>query len=139
MAQDKTTIDNNRRSLSLLDTRSVKSVLPAYFLQEYPKIVSFLEAYYDYDQDSASPTRYLDDLFRTRDITEADIELLSYIEDELLLGQQYFEGFENKRAAAKYSNTLYRSRVPFIVFNNSSVHSLVSHQMLYIQKRMCLL
>ena len=110
MPHDKTRIDNNRRSLSLLDKRSVKSVLPAYFLQEYPKIVSFLEAYYDYDQDSASPTRYLDDLFKTRDITEADIELLSYIEDELLLGQQYFEGFENKRAAAKYSNTLYRSK-----------------------------
>ncbi len=110
MAQDKTRIDNNRRSLSLLDTRSVKSVLPSYFLQEYPKIVSFLEAYYDYDQNSNSPSRFLDDLFKTRDITEADIQLLSYIEDELLLGQQYFEGFENKRAAAKYSNTLYRSK-----------------------------
>ena len=140
MAQDKTRIDNNRRSLSLLDTRSVKSVLPAYFLQEYPKIVSFLEAYYDYDQDSASPSRFLDDLFRTRDITEADIKLLSYIEDELLLGQQYFEGFQNKRAAAKYSNTLYRSK--------GSLYSIQqffrtffgrSHQMLYIQRRMFLL
>lgn len=86
------------------------------------------------------PSRFLDDLFRTRDITEADIKLLSYIEDELLLGQQYFEGFQNKRAAAKYSNTLYRSK--------GSLYSIQQFfrtffgrldQMLYIQRRMFLL
>lgn len=52
----------------------------------------------------------INDLFYSRDITQTDLELLSYIEDELLLGQSYFEGFSDKRAAAKYSNTLYRSK-----------------------------
>ncbi len=45
-----------------------------------------------------------------REGTQTDLELLSYIEDELLLGQAYFEGFTDKRAAAKYSSTLYKSK-----------------------------
>lgn len=110
MPRDKTRKDNNRRALSLQDTHSVKEVLPAYFLTEYPKLVSFLEAYYEYEDAENSPARLIHELFVARDITATDIKLLSFIEDELLLGQQYFEGFDNKRAAAKYSNTLYRSK-----------------------------
>lgn len=110
MPRDKTRKDNNRRALSLQDTHSVKEVLPAYFLTEYPKLVSFLEAYYEHEDAENSPARLIHELFVARDITATDIKLLSFIEDELLLGQQYFEGFDNKRAAAKYSNTLYRSK-----------------------------
>ena len=110
MPRDKTRKDNNRRALSLQDTHSVKEVLPAYFLTEYPKLVSFLEAYYEQEDADNSPARLIHELFVARDITATDIKLLSFIEDELLLGQQYFEGFDNKRAAAKYSNTLYRSK-----------------------------
>jgi len=50
------------------------------------------------------------DVITARDITANDLSLLSFIEDELLLGQSYFEGFTNKRAAAKFSNNLYRSK-----------------------------
>ena len=107
---DKTRVDNNRRSLSLQDTNSVREILPAHFLEEYPKLMSFLDAYYEYERSTNSPSMLVDDLFLNRDITAVDIKLLSFIEDELLLGQQYFEGFTNKRSAAKYSNTLYRSK-----------------------------
>ena len=110
MAQDKTRVDNNRRKLSLQDKHSVKEILPAYFLEEYPKLVTFLEAYYEQEDMPESPARLIHELFLNRDITATDLTLLSIIEDELLLGQQYFEGFTNKRAAAKYSNTLYRSK-----------------------------
>lgn len=110
MAQDKTRVDNNRRKLSLQDKHSVKEILPAYFLEEYPKLVTFLEAYYEQEDMPESPARLIHELFLNRDITATDLTLLSFIEDELLLGQQYFEGFTNKRAAAKYSNTLYRSK-----------------------------
>ena len=110
MPQDKTRIDNNRRNLSFQDNHPVKEVLPKFFLDEYPKLVSFLEAYYEYEDKPESPARLIHELFVNRDITATDLELLSFIEDELLLGQQYFEGFDNKRAAAKYSNTLYRSK-----------------------------
>lgn len=110
MPQDKTRIDNNRRNLSFQDNHPVREVLPKFFLEEYPKLVSFLEAYYEYEDKPESPARLIHELFVNRDITATDLELLSFIEDELLLGQQYFEGFDNKRAAAKYSNTLYRSK-----------------------------
>jgi hypothetical protein len=107
---DKSRVDNNRRNLSLQDTNSVKDILPAHFLEEYPKLISFLETYYEYENSHSSPSHLVNDLFLNRDITAVDIKLLSFIEDELLLGQQYFEGFTNKRSAAKYSNTLYRSK-----------------------------
>ena len=52
----------------------------------------------------------IDNLFITKDISQTDLDLLSYIEDELLLGQSYFNGFLDKRAAAKFSSILYRSK-----------------------------
>ena len=110
MSQDKTLKDNNRRNLSVNDYHSVREILPTYFLEEYPKLVSFLEAYYEWENSGEAPSRLIHDLFLNRDITATDLSNLSFIEDELLLGQQYFEGFQNKRSAAKYSNTLYRSK-----------------------------
>ncbi len=110
MAKDKTLKDNNRRALSLQDHNSVAEVLPSYFAEEYPKLLSFLDAYYQFEDSDVSPSKIVSDLFLSRDITATDLSNLSFIEDELLLGQQYFEGFQNKRSAAKYSNTLYRSK-----------------------------
>ena len=81
------------------------------FRESYPKLINLLDQYYEFEDSDASPSRLLNDLFRSRDITQTDAELLKYIEDELLLGQSYFEGFQDKRAVpAKYSNTLYRSK-----------------------------
>jgi len=57
-----------------------------------------------------NPSRRIQDLYKNRDVTQVEEGLLQYIEDELLLGQSYFEGFINKREAAKFSNTLYRSK-----------------------------
>jgi len=110
MSLDKTLRDINRRPLSVLDKKQVTGILPEYFQSDYPKFTSFLEAYYDYADSDISPSRLIDELFLSRDITQIDIDLLSFIEDELLLGQQYFEGFRNKREAADYSSTLYKSK-----------------------------
>jgi len=110
MSLDKTLRDINRRAISVQDKKHVKSVLPEYFQSEYPKFGKFLEAYYDYMDGDNSPAKLIDELFLNRDITQVDIDLLSFIEDELLLGQQYFEGFVNKREAADYSSTLYKSK-----------------------------
>ena len=44
----------NRRPRNFL-RRSVRDVLPEHFTQDYPKLVTFLEKYYDYmDSDEAS-------------------------------------------------------------------------------------
>jgi len=110
MSKDKTLSDNNRREINLQDYHPVKEILPSYFQDQYPKFIKFLENYYDFMDSDQSPSKLIDDLFLSRDITAVDLQLLTFIEDELLLGTQYFEGFNNKRAAAKYSNTLYRSK-----------------------------
>ena len=107
---DKTLKDKTRREISFSDQYKVESVLPGHFAEDYPKLVSFLEAYYEFEEDDKSPASLINSLFESRDITAADISLLSFIEDELLLGEQYFEGFKNKRAAARYSNTFYKSK-----------------------------
>ena len=79
-------------------------------MKSIPKLITLLEEYYEFENSSDSPSRLVDELFISRDITQTDLSLLSFIEDELLLGQSFFEGFQDKRAASKYSNTLFRSK-----------------------------
>ncbi len=110
MTVDKTLLDTNRRELDLSDLHDIDDVLPEYFPAEYPKLHALLRHYYDQADSDVSPHRLIHQLFRSRDIVQTDLELLSFIEDELLLGQNYFSGFINKRAAAQYSSTLYRSK-----------------------------
>jgi len=105
-------IDKKRRYINLRDAK-VEGVLPEHFDTSYPKFISLLEKYYDF-VDSDHSTELLSHLFAARDVNETDITLLSYIEDELLLGEAYFEGFgeteSQKRAAANFSNILFRSK-----------------------------
>lgn len=104
--------DKRRRFLNLRRPQ-VENVLPEHFIQFYPKFITLLRQYYDWQQEEPS-TELIAHLFATRDINETDITLLSYIEDELLLGEAYFEGFGDtdaeKRAAANFSNILFRSK-----------------------------
>ena len=106
---DKTYDDLGRRELNL-QHYDVVNVLPDHIVQNYPKLTKLLENYYDFEDQEESPTSLINELFTIRDITQTDLTLLSFVEDELLLGQSYFEGFPDKREAAKYSNTLYRSK-----------------------------
>mgnify|MGYP000126389977 CR=1 FL=1 len=106
---DKTLHDLGRRELNLRHYK-VEEVLPDHIVDNYPKLVKLLEKYFHFEDQSSSPTDLLNELFTLRDITQTDIDLLSFLEDELLLGQSYFGGFSNKRDAAKYSNLLYRSK-----------------------------
>lgn len=108
MAHDGFT-DKGRRDLNLSDPR-IDEVLPQYFSTQYPKFISLLERYYEFETDSASPTELIGHLFESRDINQTDITLLSYIEDELLLGSNYAEGFPDKRAAANFSSQLFRAK-----------------------------
>ena len=107
---DDTLRDDGRREISQITGREVNKVIPEHFKTDYPKLVSFLEQYYHFEDSDGSPSRLVNDLFYTRDINQVDESLLSYIEDELLLGQSYFEGFTDKRTAAKFSNNLYRAK-----------------------------
>ena len=110
MPRDYTLKDNLRRDYRFTDHHAVEQVLPDYFKADYPKLIKLLEAYNQFEDSDQSPARLVHDVITARDITANDLSLLSFIEDELLLGQSYFEGFNNKRAAAKFSNNLYRSK-----------------------------
>ena len=110
MARDYTLKDRGRRNYTFTDNQQVEQVLPDFFKSDYPKLLTLLEKYYQFEDSDESPARLINDIMLSRDITANDDSLLSFIEDELLLGQSYFEGFQNKREAAKYSNTLYRSK-----------------------------
>lgn len=109
-------IDKRRRFINFRDAQ-VGNILPEHFAASYPKFISLLEKYYEF-QDQNNSTELLNHLFASRDINETDITLLTFIEDELLLGEEYFEGFtggEPKRdvelrAAANFSNILFRSK-----------------------------
>ena len=107
--KDITLKDYNRRELSF-PKYQVKEILPEFFRTEYPKLITLLDEYYHFENSDESPSKLVDELFVTRDITQTDLGLLSFIEDELLLGQNFFEGFQDKRAASKYSNVLFRSK-----------------------------
>jgi len=110
MPRDYSLKDNFRRDYRYTDHHLVDQVLPDYFQEDYPKLIKLLQYYNQFEDSDQSPARLVHDIITSRDITENDESLLSFMEDELLLGQSYFEGFNNKRAAAKFSNTLYRSK-----------------------------
>lgn len=106
---DITRIDNNRRLLNLRQS-DIEVVLPDYFKEDYPKLIELFKAYYEWLESNGNFGARIERLNRSRDVTQVDEDLLQYIEDELLLGQSYFEGFINKREASKFSNLLYRSK-----------------------------
>ena len=100
--------DKGRRLINLRDMR-VGDILPEHFAASYPKFIELLESYYEFENEYDS-TELLNHLFQARDITETDITLLNFIEDELLLGESYAEGFNNIRAQAQFSSILFRSK-----------------------------
>lgn len=106
---DRTLKDTKRRDINLMEYQ-VESTLPSYIQQEFPKFVSFLKHYFEFEKQNTSTTRFLQDMFEVRDITQTDLDLLQYFEDEFLLGDNYFQGFSDKRTAVQYSSYLYRSK-----------------------------
>lgn len=104
---------NKRRRLVNFREMQVEGVLPEHFAQYYPQFISLLERYYEF-QDTNNSTELISHLFASRDINETDLTLLTFIEDELLLGEAYFQGFGSTdvelRAAANFSNILFRSK-----------------------------
>lgn len=106
---DQTLRDINRRELNFTGS-TVRETLPEYMLEAYPKLVALLNAYYD-DLDAQDGFgRKLKDLPLTRDIGQTPKENLTFIEDELLLGQNYLEGILDARTGAELSNNYYRTK-----------------------------
>ena len=106
---DKTLIDIGRRELNF-HRDLVAEVLPEHYLEEYPQLVTLLEKYYNDLNKTDGVSNKIKGLFRSRDIQQTPAELLTYNESELLLGENYIEGWLNKRQSALMSNQYYRSK-----------------------------
>tara|TARA_R100001377_G_scaffold14277_1_gene7278 strand:+ start:917 stop:2071 length:1155 start_codon:yes stop_codon:yes gene_type:complete len=106
---DKTLSDIGRRELDFTGNL-VAEALPEYFRESNPKFIKLLEEYYkDLDADG-NFGQQLKTLPTLRDISQTAKANLSFIEDELLLGQNYIEGILDNRTGAELSNNFYRSK-----------------------------
>jgi hypothetical protein len=106
---DKTLKDIGRREIEL-QRSLVEEVLPEFYSEDYPQLISFLKSYYNFmDSDNGFSTKIYD-LYKNRDVQQTPEENLTFIEDELLLGKNYLEGWLNTRQAAALSNNFYRSK-----------------------------
>ena len=77
----------NRRPRNFLH-RKVRDALPEFFTQDFPKLVTFLEKYYDYldSDDVSSFDNQLRQIYQTRDTQEVPSKLLSTLISEIAAG-----------------------------------------------------
>ena len=100
---------HNRRPKNFLN-RKVREALPEYFVDEYPKLVTFLEKYYE-DLDSDSQTSFGNEvrqLFSLRDIGETT-QLNSLI-SEIASGLPNGDNFTDPRISARRIAELQRNK-----------------------------
>ena len=109
MSLDKTTKHNYRLPTDL-EKYAVYDALPLYFETEYPKLISFMEKYYEFADTDEGFGAKLQDLEVKRDLVEAKDDILRFFSEELLLGRNYFDRFVDKKTAVAISNLLYRSK-----------------------------
>lgn len=101
--------DLNRRNLSFSKSK-VKEVLPEYFADAYPNLVTFLEKYYDYldDENASSFKREINNLFVARDPDQVDADKLDYILQEVGNGLKSASFFDNPRLMTTLLSRFYR-------------------------------
>ena len=110
MSLDKTLEDINRRELEFQQSH-VGTVFPEHYATEYPKLTSLMESYYKFlDSDQADFGNQIKSLSKSRDIGQTAESNLTFIEDELLLGQNYLQGILDQRTGAELSNNFYRTK-----------------------------
>lgn len=107
--RDLTLLDNNRKALPF-HRAEIEKVLPDHIVQANPNLIELFESYYEWMEKDSNPNGILNRIYSTKDATSIPKAQLSFLEDELLLGEAYFGGFINKREAVKFSNFLYRSK-----------------------------
>lgn len=103
-------LQDKGRRLTNLWNRSVRDVLPEYFVSEYPDLVTFLEKYYDYLDSADNFGDKIHDIFSLRDISETDTANLNNIISEIGTGLQNGELFLDPRYAAKRFAEHYRRK-----------------------------
>jgi hypothetical protein len=103
--------DQNRRDLNFA-TDKVRELLPSYFLEDYPNLVSFLEYYYEYIEGTADDAfkTQINNLFSIRDISQTSLENLDLIINEIGNGLQVASFFQEPRLMTRLLAAFYRSK-----------------------------
>jgi len=100
----------NRRPRNFLH-RKVRDVLPEFFTQDFPKLVTFLEKYYDYldSDDVSSFDNQLRQIYQTRDTQEVPSKLLSTLISEIAAGNTG-DNFTDPNFYAQRIHELHRTK-----------------------------
>lgn len=106
---DLTLRDLNRRPIQL-NKNLIGEALPEYFAESYPVLITLLEKYYENLDSDGNFGDLLKSLPTSRDISQVKKAFITYIEDELLLGENYLEGIFDNRTGAELSNNYYRTK-----------------------------
>jgi hypothetical protein len=85
MANVRTLTDDNRLNANLYESQ-VETVVPEHFKEQYPKLVNFLEAYYDYLDSDGQPTHNLKKMFTIKDPSSTPEEFLDILFQERVPG-----------------------------------------------------
>ena len=115
----------SKRRFKNFQVRKVREALPEYFTSEFPKLVSFIEKYYDF-LDSADATHSFGDdlkqIFATKDIGEMPNELLNSYVNELAANLETGGNFTDTRFALRrlaVPSVKYFKVLPCLVTGNS--------------------
>lgn len=100
------------RSNPRFNRSQVNQALPSFFQEEYPKLVSFLEKYYEYtgEDGSVSINEQIHDLFGLRDISSTDLTHLDYLIGEISDGLETSSFYQNPRLMARLLTEMYRAK-----------------------------
>lgn len=89
----------------------VKEVLPEHFATDYPNLVEFLEAYYDYlNADDAGFSYFISSLYQARDLNTTLLAQLDNIFNEIGVGLNTSDFKINPRLVAKLFADFYREK-----------------------------
>ena len=103
--------DLNRRNINFA-TDKVVDLLPEHFAEDYPNIISFLEAYYEYMSSEANDAfkSQINNIFAIRDISQTDLENLDNLINEIGNGLQVASFFQQPRLMTRLLASFYRSK-----------------------------
>ena len=106
---DKTLSDIGRRELDFTGNQ-IAEALPEWFREDNPRLITLFEKYYENLDSDGHFGHQLHTIPTLRDISQTAKSNITFIEDELLLGQNYVEGILDNRTGAELSNNFYRSK-----------------------------
>lgn len=104
----RTTTDFNRRNANMYQSQ-VDTVVPEHFKEQYPKLVSFLKAYYDYLDSDGQPTHDLKNIFYAKEAGSTDDKFLDLLFQERIPGIDK-ETFPAPRFAYQLLPGFYRTK-----------------------------